>query len=95
MTEGQHWHDLEDQYERTLLAWRRTALSLVAAGLLVGHLAVGDGGRPTLVVTLAGVAVVVAFVWLSGGRRIAAQGLVLVTGVLLLGGTALAGFVTQ
>ena len=29
---------LDDQLERTLLSWRRTALSLVAAGLLVGHL---------------------------------------------------------
>lgn len=92
MTGGATEPDLDDQYERTLLAWRRTALSLVAAGLLVGHLAVGDAGRPALVITLAGVAAVVGFVWLSGGRRrVGATGLVLVAGVVLLGGMALAG----
>jgi uncharacterized membrane protein YidH (DUF202 family) len=87
--------DLDDQYERTLLAWRRTALSLVAAGVLVGHLAVGDAGRAALVITLAGVAAVVGFVWLSGGHRIGATGLVLVAGVVLLGGMALAGIGTS
>ena len=91
MTSSSGEQDLDDQYERTLLAWRRTALSLVAAGLLVGHLAVGDAGRPALVFTLAGVAAVVGFVWLSGGHRIGATGLVLVAGVALLGGLALAG----
>lgn len=91
MTGGAAEQDLDDQYGRTLLAWRRTALSLVAAGLLVGHLAVGDAGQPALVVTLAGVAAVVGFVWLSGGRRVGATGLVLVGGVVLLGGMALAG----
>ena len=95
MTEGAAEQDLDDQYERTLLAWRRTALSLVAAGLLVGHLAVGDTGRPALVLTLAGVAVVVGFVWLSRGRRIGVTGLALVAGVLLLGGMALAGIGTR
>ena len=44
-----------------------------------------------LVVTLAGTAAVVAFVWLSHERRIAATGLVLVLGVLLLGVVALLG----
>jgi len=91
VTEDAAEQDLDDQYERTLLAWRRTALSLVAAGLLVGHLAVGDAGRPALVLTLAGVAAVVGFVWLSRGRRIGVTGLALVAGVLLLGGMALAG----
>lgn len=95
MTGGPDEQDLDDQYERTLLAWRRTALSLVAAGLLVGHLTVSDAGRPTLFVTLSGVAVVVAFVWLSGARRIGATGLVLVAGVALLGATALMSFAAR
>lgn len=81
----------DDQLERTLLAWRRTALSLVAAGLLVAHLASRDSGRPMLVATLGGTSAVVAFVWLSNGRRIGAAGLALVVGVLLLGVTALVG----
>jgi uncharacterized membrane protein YidH (DUF202 family) len=83
--------DPRDQHERTLLAWRRTALSLVAAGLLVGHLAVRDAGRPALAVTLVGIVGVVAFVWLSRGRRIGVTGLALVLGVLLLGTMALIG----
>jgi uncharacterized membrane protein YidH (DUF202 family) len=83
--------DPRDQYERTLLAWRRTALSLVAAGLLVAHLAVRDAGRAALVVTLSGIAGVVTFVWLSRGRRIGATSLALVLGVLLLGAMALIG----
>ena len=95
MTGGAAEQDLDDQYGRTLLAWRRTALSLVAAGLLVGHLAVGDAGQAALVITLAGVAAVVGFVWLSGGRRIGATGLGLVAGVVLLGGMALAGIGTR
>ena len=77
--------DAHDQFERTLLSWRRTALSLFATGLLVAHLAARGVGRGALAVTLAGTAAVVAFVWLSHERRIAATGLVLVLGVLLLG----------
>ena len=91
MTTGPGEQDLDDQYGRTLLAWRRTALSLIAAGVLVGQLAVDDAGRAALVITLAGIAAVVGVVWLSGGRRIGATGLVLVAGVVLLGGMALAG----
>ena len=83
--------DANDQFERTLLAWRRTALSLVAAGLFVAHLAAREVGPVALVVTLTGTAAVVAFVWLSRGRRIGAAGLALVLGVLLLGVTALVG----
>jgi uncharacterized membrane protein YidH (DUF202 family) len=90
VTGGSVEQELGDQYERTLLAWRRTALALVAAGLLAGHLAVADAGRPHLVVTLCGIALVVAFVWL-GGHRIAVTGLVLVAGVLLVGAMALVG----
>jgi uncharacterized membrane protein YidH (DUF202 family) len=86
--------DLDDQVERTLLAWRRTALSLVAAGLLVGHLAVADAGRPTLVLTLSGIALVVGFVWL-GARSIGVTGLVLVAGVALLGAMALVSLVAR
>ncbi len=84
-----------DQYERTLLAWRRTALSLVAAGALVGHLALGDEARPALALMLAGVALVVGFVWLSRDRRIGVTGLALLAGVVLLGVTALVGIATQ
>lgn len=83
--------DPRDQYERTLLAWRRTALSLVAAGLLVAHLAARDAGQVTLVIALTGTSAVVAFVWLSHRRQIGATGLALVLGVLLLGVTALLG----
>jgi len=83
--------DSRDQYERTLLAWRRTALSLVAAGLLVAHLAARGVGGGALVVTLVGTAAVVAFVWLSPERRIGVTGLVLALGVLLLGAVALIG----
>ena len=86
--------DSHDQYERTQLAWRRTALSLVVAGLLVAHLAARDSGAPALVVTLAGTSAVVTFVWLSHGRLIGAAGLVLVLGMLLLGVTALVGVTT-
>ena len=81
--------ELDDQYERTLLSWRRTALSLVAAGLLVGHLAVADAGRPVLAATLTGLALVVGFVWLGGRHGIAVTGLALVGGVVLLGAMAL------
>ncbi len=91
MTVAAAGEDPRDQYERTLLAWRRTALSLVAAGLLVAHLAVRDAGRFALFFALSGIVGVVAFVWLSRGRRVAATGLALVLGVLLLGTTALIG----
>jgi uncharacterized membrane protein YidH (DUF202 family) len=81
----------DDQLERTLLAWRRTALSLVAAGLLVSHLTARNIGPAAIFVTLTGTAAVVGFVWLGHGRRIFVTGLALVLGVLLLAGTALAG----
>lgn len=80
-----------DQYERTVLAWRRTALSLVVAGLLVAHLAGRQQGPATLTVTLLGTSGVVAFVWLGRGRLVGAAGLALVLGVVLLGGVALGG----
>ena len=80
-----------DHYQRTLLAWRRTALSLVATGLLVAHLAGRHQGSATLTVTLVGTSVVVAFVWLGRGRLVGAAGLALVLGVVLLGGVALGG----
>jgi uncharacterized membrane protein YidH (DUF202 family) len=85
--------ELDDQVERTLLSWRRTALSLVAAGLLVGHLASQRTGVVTLVVTLLGISAVVGFVWLSRGHRTGSTGLALVLGVLLLGAVALVGVV--
>ena len=85
--------DLDDQLERTLLAWRRTALSLVAAGLLVGHLTAQRTGVPALVLTLLGSSAVVGFVWLGHAHRTAASGLALVLGVLLLGSVALVGVV--
>jgi uncharacterized membrane protein YidH (DUF202 family) len=77
--------DLGDQPERTLLAWRRTALSLVAAGALVGHLAVDRAGRGVVATTLVSLAAVVAFCWLSPRRRAAAAGAALVAGVVALG----------
>ncbi len=87
--------ELDDQVERTLLSWRRTALSLVAAGLLVGHLASQRTGGLTLVVTLLGTSVVVGFVWLGRGHRTGPTGLALVLGVLLLGAVALVGVVAR
>ncbi len=83
--------DSQDQYERTLLSWRRTALSLLAAGLLVAHLAARDLGEAAFVVTLGGTAAVVGFVWLSRQSQLAVTGLVLVAGVLLLGLVAALG----
>jgi uncharacterized membrane protein YidH (DUF202 family) len=81
----------DDQYERTVLAWRRTALSLVATGLLVGQLSAGVLGPVALVVTLAGAAVAIGVVWRSHERLVGAAGLGLVLGVLLLGAVALTG----
>jgi uncharacterized membrane protein YidH (DUF202 family) len=87
--------DAPDQYERTQLAWRRTALSLVATGLLVAHLAARDIGSGALVTTLSATTAVVAFVWLSShGRAVGAAGLALVLGVLLLGAVTLVGVAT-
>jgi len=87
-------HKAADQFERTLLSWRRTALSLVAAGLLVAHVAGRGLGPVGLAVTLMGTAGSVAFVWLGHERRIAATGLALVLGVLLLGVVAIVGVTT-
>jgi uncharacterized membrane protein YidH (DUF202 family) len=86
--------DPHDQFERTLLSWRRTALSLVAAGLLVAHLAARGLGPGALALTLVGTAGVVGFVWLGHGRRVGVTGLALVLGVLLLGLVALVGVAT-
>lgn len=80
---------MSDQEGRTLLAWRRTALSLVAAGALIGHLATEPAGSAAVGVVLAGLGGVVAFTWLSPGRRVGAAGLALVVGVLLLSALAL------
>jgi uncharacterized membrane protein YidH (DUF202 family) len=81
----------DDQFERTLLAWRRTALALVATGLLVGHLASRQQGPATLALSLVGTSAIVAFVWLGRGRLVGAAGLALVLGVVLLGAVALSG----
>ena len=89
MNEGTHLEEGQSQYERTLLAWRRTALSLVAVGLLAGQLSVNDVGRPVLAATLAGIGLVVAFVWLGRARSVGVTGLVLVAGVALLGAMTL------
>ena len=85
---------LEDQYERTLLSWRRTALSLVATGLLVGHLTVSDTGKPALLALLVGLGGVLAFVWLGDARWAGATGLVLAGGVVLLGALSLLAITT-
>jgi uncharacterized membrane protein YidH (DUF202 family) len=83
--------DPQDQVERTLLSWRRTALSLTATALLVGHLAARFHGPTVLVVTLLGTAAVVSYVWLWSGRDgpVAMTGLAMVLGVLLLAVMAL------
>ena len=81
----------DDQQERTLLSWRRTALSMLATGLLVGHLAARGVGRVPLALTLAGTGAVVAFVWLSHQRQLAITGLVLTVGIVLIGLMALLG----
>jgi uncharacterized membrane protein YidH (DUF202 family) len=87
--------DAHDQYERTQLAWRRTALALFGTGLVVAHLATRGASRWSLVGVLVGVSAVVAYVWLSGRDRIAVTGLVMVAGVLVLGMTALVGVIAR
>ena len=79
----------DDHEERTLLAWRRTALSLVAAGALVTHLTSEAAGAVAQATVLAGLGGVIAFAWLSPGRRAGAAGLSLVIGVGLLAGLAM------
>jgi uncharacterized membrane protein YidH (DUF202 family) len=81
--------DQSDQQARTLLAWRRTALSLVAAGVLVAQLAIDRAGRGPVTVALLALAAVTAFAWLSPLRRPAAAGLCLVVGVVVLGALSL------
>jgi uncharacterized membrane protein YidH (DUF202 family) len=78
-----------DQPERTVLAWRRTALSLVAAGAVGGHLVADRVGRLVVGLSLAGLAGVVASCWRSPDRRVAVAGAALVGGVLLLGALSL------
>jgi len=81
--------DLEDQRERTLLAWRRTALSLAAAGILVGHFATDPAGPAPVVVAFVVLAAAVGYAWLAPGARTAGAGAALVVGVLVLGALAL------
>ena len=83
--------EIEDQVERTLLAWRRTALSLLAAGLLVGHLAADRTSLVALVAPLLVIAAVVAFVWLGHVRSTGASAAALLVGVMMLGAVALVG----
>jgi uncharacterized membrane protein YidH (DUF202 family) len=77
------------QAERTLLSWRRTALSLVAAGTLVAHVASDRTAQQVLVGTLVVLAAVVGFTWLVPQRHVAAAGLALTIGVVALSGLAL------
>ncbi|GAA1937355.1 DUF202 domain-containing protein [Nocardioides hwasunensis] len=86
---------LEDQYERTLLAWRRTALSLVAVGLLVAHFSVVGTGQVALLVLLVGLGGVLGFVWLGRARLVAVTGLAMVAGLGLLGALALRGILLR
>ena len=83
--------ELREQYRRTLLAWRRTALSLVAAGLLIAELAERHERPAMLSVALVGTSAVIAFVWLGRGRQVGVTGLALALGVALLGTIALRG----
>jgi uncharacterized membrane protein YidH (DUF202 family) len=81
---------LDDQVERTQLAWRRTALSYVAVALLVAHFSAGSD-HVALLVVLVGMAVVLGFVWLSPLKLVALDGLAMVGGVGLLCVVALVG----
>jgi uncharacterized membrane protein YidH (DUF202 family) len=86
--------DAGAQAERTLLSWRRTALSLVAAGILVAHVASDRTAPQLLVGTLVVLAAVVGFTWLVPHRHVAAAGLGLALGVVALSGLALVALVT-
>ena len=77
--------DLGDQEERTMLAWRRTALSLAAAGVLAGHLTMDRAGCGLVAAALVSLAVVVAFCWLGPRPRVASAGAALVAGVVVIG----------
>ena len=81
--------DLEDQRGRTLLAWRRTALSLAAAGILAGHFATGQAGTAPVALAFVVLAAAVAYAWLTPHVRTAEAGLALVAGVGVLGLLAL------
>jgi uncharacterized membrane protein YidH (DUF202 family) len=84
---------LEDQQERTLLAWRRTAGSLAAAGLLAGHFATQHAGAALVASGLVAIAALVAYTWLNPHARTATAGLSLVLGVVVLGALALVAVV--
>ena len=81
--------ELEDQRERTLLAWRRTALSLAAAGILAGHFAADPAGAVPVFVAFVMLAAAVGYAWLAPDARTATAGAALVAGVLVLGVLAL------
>jgi putative membrane protein len=81
--------ELEDQRERTLLAWRRTALSLAAAGILAGHFATDPAGPVPVFLAFVLLAAAVGYAWLAPGARTATAGASLVAGVLVLGVLAL------
>ncbi len=85
---------VSDQQARTLLAWRRTALSLAAAGVLAGHLTVDRAGRGAVTAALLCLGAIVVFAWLSPLRRPAAAGLSLVAGVAVLDGLLLRALVS-
>ena len=89
MTTSDSVPELEDQPERTLLAWRRTALSLAAAGILAGHFAAEPGGAVPVVLALVLLAAAVGYAWLAPGARTASAGAALVAGVVVLGALAL------
>jgi hypothetical protein len=80
---------LEDQVERTLLAWRRTAGSLAAAGLLAGHFATAHAGRAFVATSLVAIAGLIGYTWLNPRIRTAAAAVSLVLGVVVLGVLAL------
>jgi hypothetical protein len=80
---------LEDQQERTQLAWRRTAGSLAAAGLLAGHFATENAGRVLVATAFVLIAALIAYTWLNPHSRPATAGLSLALGVVVLGALAL------
>jgi len=83
-------HELEDQRARTLLAWRRTALSLAAAGILAGHFATDSAGPLPVAIAFVALAVAVGYAWLAPDVRTAGAAIALVSGVVVLGALALA-----